>query len=116
MTVALGLAPNHRAVLRAAARMLIHLGQTDEAHTLIRRHARTPTDPWLMATEISIAQVLGQTPVFAGKGRRFTRDHAHQPAYVTELAGAVAAAENAASSGDSHPIGLQPRGAPRGTR
>lgn len=96
MTVALGLAPNHRAVLRAAARMLIHVGQTDEAHTLIRRHARTPTDPWLMATEISIAQVLERTPLFADKGRRFTREHAHQPAYVTELAGAVATVESAA--------------------
>jgi tetratricopeptide (TPR) repeat protein len=96
MTVALGLAPNHRAVLRAAARMLVHLGQTDEAHALIRRHPRTPTEPWLMATEISIAQVLGQMPLFTAKGRRFARDHSHQPAYVTELAGAVATAENAA--------------------
>jgi tetratricopeptide (TPR) repeat protein len=96
MTVALGLAPNHRVILRAAARLLVHLGDADVAHALIRRHPRTPTDPWLMATEISISQVLERPALFAARGRRFAQEHAGQPAYVTELAGAVASAENSA--------------------
>jgi tetratricopeptide (TPR) repeat protein len=94
MTVAVGLAPNHRVVLRAAARLLVHLGDADIAHALIRRHVRTPADPWLMATEISLSQLLEVPSLFATKGRRFALENAHQPAYVTELAGAVAAVEN----------------------
>ncbi len=96
MTVALGLAPNHRVILRSAARLLVHLNETDAAHALIRRHPRTPMDPWLMATEISVAQILERPSLFAASGRRFAQEHAAQPAFVSELAGAVASAENSA--------------------
>jgi hypothetical protein len=96
MTVALGLAPNHRMILRSAVRLLVHLKETDAAHVLIRRHPRTPTDPWLMATEISVAQILERPSLFAASGRRFAQEHAGQPAFVSELAGAVASAENSA--------------------
>jgi tetratricopeptide (TPR) repeat protein len=96
MKVALALAPNHRVILRSAARLLVHLDDTEAAHALIRRHPRTATDPWLMATEISVAQILNRPSLFAASGRRFALDHAAQPAFVSELAGAVASAENSA--------------------
>jgi Flp pilus assembly protein TadD len=91
---ALSLAPNNRIVLRTAARFYVHLGQPDHAHWLIRTHRRTPTDPWLMASEIALADASSSSSVMAAKGKRFLHDNkgAH-PAHLTELAGAIAMQE-----------------------
>jgi tetratricopeptide (TPR) repeat protein len=94
MRVALGLAPNHRVVLRTAARLLVHQRRVDQAYALIRQHPRTPHDPWLMALEVSLARMLQRSPFWGVIGRRFAFDNARQPAYITELAGATAAAES----------------------
>lgn len=91
---ALALRPNNRLVLRTAARFFVHAGKADLGHALIRRHARTASDPWLMASEIALADVAKTQSQFLGKGKRFLFEHKKIPAsQITELAGAVSMAE-----------------------
>ena len=94
LRTALSLAPSNRLVLRTTARFLVHANRADEAHQLLRRHQRTPTDPWLMASEVAIADAAGRPGDFLAKGKRLLLDKgAFNPEHVTELAGVVAMAE-----------------------
>jgi tetratricopeptide (TPR) repeat protein len=94
LRTALSLAPSNRLVLRTFARFLVHANRADEAHQLLRRHQRTPTDPWLMASEVAIADAAGRTGEFLAKGKRLLMDKgAFSHEHVTELAGVVAMAE-----------------------
>ena len=91
---ALSLAPNNRTVIRSAARFFVHAGKPDTAHRLIRRHERTPSDPWLMASEIALADAAGAQASFLAKGKRMLRESTRfSPGHLTELAGAVALTE-----------------------
>ena len=68
MTNAISLAPNNRYVLRSATRLFVHAQQEEKAWWLLRGAERTPYDPWLLAAEVGVAGLLGQTPRFAKKG------------------------------------------------
>lgn len=97
--MALALRPDNRLVLRTAARFFVHAGMADVGHTLIRRHARTAVDPWLMASEIALADAAHTSSQFLGKGKRFLVDHRKMAAgQITELAGAVSMAELASGN------------------
>ncbi len=88
---ALTLAPDNRTVIRTAARFWVHANQHDLAHQLVRRHQRTASDPWLMASEIALADLAGVPSVFLAKGKRFIVDNAKfNPAHLTELSGVIA--------------------------
>jgi tetratricopeptide (TPR) repeat protein len=88
---ALNLAPDNRTVIRTAARFWVHANQHDLAHQLVRRHQRTTNDPWLMASEIALADLAGVPSVFLTKGKRFIVDNAKfNPAHLTELSGVIA--------------------------
>lgn len=94
LRTALSLAPANRTVLRTLARFLVHAGRPDEGHRLLRQHERTPSDPWLMASEIALADAAETTAAFLGKGKRLLQDKGlWHPAHSTELAGVVAMAE-----------------------
>lgn len=91
---ALSLAPNNRTVIRTAARYWVHAGNAEIAHQMLRRHQRTPSDPWLMASEIAISDLIGAPSSFLSKGRRFLIDNnSFSNAHLTELSGAIAAEE-----------------------
>ena len=91
---ALNLAPNNRTVIRTAARYWVHAGNAERAHQMLRRHQRTHADPWLMASEIAIADLIGTPSIFLSKGRRFLIDNkSFNNAHLTELSGAIAAEE-----------------------
>lgn len=88
------LAPNNRIVLRTAARFYVHARNPEFAHSLIKLHSRTPGDPWLMASEISLADAINVKPHFLSKGKRFILDQRNMsPAHMTELAGSIAIEE-----------------------
>lgn len=94
LLTALNLAPNNRLVIRTLARYFVHCQQPEIAHRLIYRHARTPSDPWLMASEIALADAANLKSSFISKGKRFLLDQSKfSPAHLTELAGAVAIEE-----------------------
>lgn len=76
---ALAIAPNHRLVLRRAARWLVHVDRPDEAWNLVRTNARTARDPWLMATEISLAEILERPSGNVRSARAVLADAAFGP-------------------------------------
>ncbi len=98
MDRALLLAPNHRLVVRSACRRLLHAGRASEAHRLLLRHTRTRRDPWFLAAEIAIAQVLDETPRLVREGRQVLASGDFSPAGITELAGALGTLEYASGS------------------
>jgi hypothetical protein len=69
--IALNLAPENRFVLRSSSRFYIHVGETEEAHRLLARSNRLRTDPWLLASEIAIADSMGKT----SRNIRSAREH-----------------------------------------
>src|SRR5580658_7740510 len=93
MDRALALAPDARVVIRAACRRLVHTGRADQAHRLLLRHPRTRHDPWLIAAEIAIAQILDTRPKLAHEGRVLIESANFSPAGLTELAGALGTLE-----------------------
>lgn len=95
---ALLLAPNHRLIVRAACRRLLHAGRASEAHRLLLRHSRTRSDPWFIAAEIAIAQVLEEAPRLVREGRQLLASGHFSPAGITELAGALGTLEYASGA------------------
>jgi hypothetical protein len=93
MQVALGLAPNNRHVLRSAARLFLHQDDPDRALSIVARNAATKTDPWLMASEIALAQVADRPSRFLKIGSSMLGERGIQSRHLTELAGAVATEE-----------------------
>jgi len=93
LMTAMGLAPNGRIVLRTAARFYVHLGKFDRAHQLITRHPGTKKDPWLMASEIALADAAGVPSTMASQALRLIKEANSQPRHLAEVAGALANAE-----------------------
>lgn len=89
---ALQLAPDNRFVLRSAARFFIHVGDAERAHALLSRSPLIKSDPWLLASEIAIADSMGKTSRFS----RFARTKVQmdiRPSELTELASALGSLE-----------------------
>jgi tetratricopeptide (TPR) repeat protein len=93
MAVALSLAPNHRWMIRTAARFLVHVDQKEEAHRLVARHPLTPKDPWLIAAELATAQVAGRAPKFWRQAKNFLDVKGVAPIHLSELAAAMSMME-----------------------
>jgi tetratricopeptide (TPR) repeat protein len=93
VNTALHLAPNHRFVLRAATRLLVHLDDPDAALRFLRRAASTPGDPWLVSAEISVAAVAGKKSTLLSRGSAILKEGRFPPSQITELASAVATSE-----------------------
>lgn len=97
---ALSLSPDSRLVLRTFARLNVHLDKSDkktekvsDALRLIGKHGRTPSDPWLMATEIALSEVAGVGSKFANKGIKFLKDKKASAGDLSELACAIGSLE-----------------------
>lgn len=90
---ALSLSPSNRLALRTTARFYVHRLDFGKAHALIDRHPRTAVDPWLMASEIALADAADVPSRFASKGFKFVRDKMAPVAHLSELAGALGHAE-----------------------
>lgn len=93
MRVSIGLAPNHRWVLRAANRLLLHIGEHEHAHDLLARHPRTSADPWLMAAEIASAQIMRIAPRHLRRAKDLLRGQSMPMIHLSELATALATNE-----------------------
>ena len=93
MQVALGLAPNNRHVLRAAARLFLHLGDPERSHAVLLKSEATPHDPWLSAAEIAVANVAGKRSATLRQSQRLLDGGNHSDWDLGELAGAVGTEE-----------------------
>jgi len=87
---AVSLQPNHRFILRASARFLIHNDQSEEALNLLNKTSATVSDPWLMATHISLETILGRTPKFIKKADLIVDSGRFSPIHLSELGGSIA--------------------------
>ncbi|KTB77032.1 hypothetical protein AO070_19645 [Pseudomonas syringae pv. syringae PD2766] len=92
MTVALGLAPNHRWVLRVASRLYIHLGDVERSHFLLARHPAVKNDPWIASAELSVSQMIGKVSRNLSSARRIHELGLH-PRHTTELASSLGTLE-----------------------
>ena len=95
MAVALQLAPTNRHVLRSPCRLYLHLGEVDRAHNSVSRGEVTRRDPWLIAAQISVAELAGISPRHVRVGRSLLKDAGLLPRQTSELAGALGTLEMA---------------------
>jgi tetratricopeptide (TPR) repeat protein len=93
MGVALALGPENRFLLRAGARLYVHLDQPDRAHDLVLQAAASRRDPWLMATEIAVAQVAELNPKLIRSGRQLLEAGHLAPRHLSELASSIGTSE-----------------------
>jgi len=98
MRVALGLAPDHRYVLRVAARLAVHHGKFEEAHSIVARASRTPTDPWLVAAELATSGPAEVRPRLTKHAKRMLELGEFSPRSTSELASALGTLELRAGS------------------
>jgi tetratricopeptide (TPR) repeat protein len=70
-----------------------HTGDFEQAHALLARAPRTPTDPWLIAGEITFAGIAGRPARFLRVGRRMLEDAGIPPVHLSELASVLATIE-----------------------
>lgn len=91
--VAQQLAPDDRFVLRSAARFWLHVEENDRAHNILTQSDRTRHDPWLMAAEIAVGNLLEIKPRFVKKARSLFSDNSFPIFHLSELASAVATIE-----------------------
>ena len=97
LTVARGLVgSSNRLILRAEARLYQHMGDPDRGLAALRRDPSILlADPWLMAPEIGLSQLAGKHSRLIRRARS-TLEHGDQPPFqISELAAAVATAEQA---------------------
>jgi tetratricopeptide (TPR) repeat protein len=100
IAAALQLAPSNRFVLRSAARFFLHKGEKERALSLLNRSAIIKQDPWIMASEIAIADSIGKTSKFSQRAReKMEMDVA--PTELTELASALGSLE---AEGGNHRV------------
>jgi len=93
MLTALKLSPTNRFILRSAARFFLHHGDADRAHAVLVNAASIRSDPWLLASEIAIADVRGRSSRFIKLARRMVDAKIHEPFHVSEVCSALATIE-----------------------
>ena len=93
MLTALQLAPNHRWILRTAARFFVHQEEPIAAHKLLTNHPGTKNDPWLIAAELACAQVAERPARFWRQATQIIIWDKVHPRHMSELATAVAMME-----------------------
>ena len=91
--MAISLAGYSRFVLRSASRLAIHLNSQEKAHDLLRRNSATPEDPWLLASEIAAADLVGRTSRFIKRGREIVSSGKFPPFHLAELATSIASVD-----------------------
>ena len=84
------LAPNNRYVLRSAARLHTHTGDPERANDILRHGKATNADPWLLATELSTANLAGKAQKHANVARKLLEARRHSPFELAELASSLA--------------------------
>jgi pentatricopeptide repeat protein len=87
------LSPENRFVLRSAARFYVHIGDEGAAHDIVRKSTLLKHDPWLLATEISLAAFRGRSSKFTKIGLDLVENGNFHPFNITELASSLASLE-----------------------
>lgn len=84
---------NNRYVVRCACRFYIHINQIGLAMQVIKKSSLLKGDPWLLASEIAVNQVLGKSSKYLKRGKEIIDSRSYQLSDITELASAIATEE-----------------------
>ena len=99
MSVALFLGAENRFILRSAARCFLHIGEPDRALYVLRKARLARQDPWVIASEISIAEASHLKPKRIREGRSIIKRGMQSPRDLAELYGTMGTLEfNSGSS------------------
>ncbi len=91
---ALAVAGPHRFLLRAAARLYVHMDRPDAAHALLIADPAILDDPWLAAVEVATATLAGTVPKNMKRAQRMLDSSGrYAPWHLAELASQVATTE-----------------------
>lgn len=90
---AMNLSPDNRFILRSMARFFVHSGKTDYAHDFIKTLPITRYDPWITATEISLATKRGRYSKFIKHGTNVVKSSNFHPFNISELNSSLATLE-----------------------
>lgn len=91
--MALYLDSKNRFVARAAARFFIHIGDNERAADIIKRTGFSKYDPWLMASDISIAMMRGKRSGNIKKGQQMVFSDKYTAFSISELSSALGTVE-----------------------
>jgi tetratricopeptide (TPR) repeat protein len=69
--------------------MFAHFDQAEEALWLLKRNTATATDPWLISSEIAVANLLERSPSLIKAGRKLMIAGAFSDQHLTELRSAI---------------------------
>lgn len=93
MDIAIHLAPEHRYICRSAARLYLHIGKPDKARYVIANNPWIKSDPWLMASEIAINNLMGRSSRFIKKGVELINSQNYSPFSISELSSEIGSIE-----------------------
>lgn len=93
MTVALGHGGQNRFILRAAARLFVHVDQLDRAIAILSTPGIPKNDPWLLASELAISHLAGRPTGSMRAARRIADDASLSQFERSELQSAIATLE-----------------------
>lgn len=91
--MALYLDPKNRFTARAAARFYIHIGDNERAADIIKQTGFSRYDPWLMASDISIAMMLGKRSGNIKRGEQMVFSNKYTAFSISELSSALGTVE-----------------------
>ena len=96
MNIALALAPNHRYVVRSAARLFNHIGEHGHAHHVVKTAQATLYDPWLLSAEIATAALAGKSSRHIKTARTLLESTRFTALDKSELASALGTVDSSA--------------------
>lgn len=85
MNIALALDPTNRFVSRSAARLFVHVEDFDKAHYVIKHNEQINSDPWLIASEISVNLLRNRSSSLVKKGLELVNSGGYSPFSLSEL-------------------------------
>ncbi|MFA6309251.1 MAG: hypothetical protein WC677_05860 [Clostridia bacterium] len=91
--IATQLSPENRYVLRSAARFYLHTGKSPKSYEILRKSDIVNFDPWVLASEISIASLLNKTSNHIKTAREIINSDNFSSFAISELTSALGTLE-----------------------
>ena len=93
MQTAIHISPTSRFISRSAARLFLHIGDSDRAHYVLTHNTALQYDPWLLASEIAVNTSRGRGSRFMKAGMSMVSSGNYSPFSYSELASAIGTKE-----------------------
>lgn len=98
MECAISLFPENRYLLRACARLYLHIGEAERAYKLLSQSNSVKNDPWVLAAQTAISDLLEKPMRFQKNAKWMLNDNNYSPLQISELACSMGTRELIAGS------------------